>query len=521
VMEELFNKVLQVNDLLVRITDDIDPYFLFNLAISEEDFQSLKVQQGLLIDFASFPQKFIDLLNLCISEQTSDSPRFLLHLSCQSPVLEGPANFSVIETNAFKHLNHLSLRLSQASDKEVKDYLAVCLSSLKAEKHALEMKLKTTEDDLTRQLNYAQQTLSEKTKELDKLRSEWTTQTSSLSSLHSQELQLERDKALELQSRFQQQTEQLRQELETAHKKSSHQLNSRLTELEECQHLKQQVLSLRRENSTLDAEVHEKDRLVSQMQMRVAVLEQEVKDKDQLMNRTKEVLEATQQQKESVEGNAESKELQIRKLEATVKSLSEELIKANGIIKKLQGEVRTLVGKIKVKNTVTVSQEKILQETSEKLQSVEKDLQSAQQQLNTKEEQILKLNEQLEATVQKLNETKEVLKTNENVINWLNKQLNEKQLSRKARGLESLENPAVSTTTECKVILCSSGLCFLFVLSGDSAGLDSKYFEKRDDCISIYGLSSNPRQRGKSAQLLKISIYHILISVRQVFHFMA
>uniref|UniRef100_A0A3Q0SYP6 SAS-6 centriolar assembly protein n=1 Tax=Amphilophus citrinellus TaxID=61819 RepID=A0A3Q0SYP6_AMPCI len=447
-------------DLLVRITDDIDPYFLFNLAISEEDFQSLKVQQGLLIDFASFPQKFIDLLNLCYSEQESDSPRFLLHLSCQSPVLEGPANFSVIETNAFKHLNHLSLRLSQASDKEVKNYLAVCLSSLKVGSFIFIILC----------------TLSEKTKELDKLRSEWTNQTSSLSSLHSQELQLERAKSMELRSTFQQQREQLRQELENAHKKSSQQLNSRLTELEascreltekkyknesvirdlkiklagadeECQHLKQQVLSLRRENSTLDTEVHEKDRSVSQLQMRVAVLEQEIKDKDQLMLRTKEVLEATQQQKESVEENAESKELQIRKLEATVKSLSEELIKANGIIKKLQGEVRGLVGKIKVKNTVTVSQEKVLQETSEKLQCVEKDLQSAQQQLITKDEQVSKLKEQLETTVQKLNETKEVLKTNENVISWLNKQLNEKQLSRKAQCLESLENPDVLTTT--------------------------------------------------------------------------
>lgn len=36
----------------------------------------------------------------------------------------------------------------------------------------------------------------------------------------------------QLQTRLQQQTEQLRQELESAHKKSSHQLNSRLTELE-------------------------------------------------------------------------------------------------------------------------------------------------------------------------------------------------------------------------------------------------------------------------------------------------
>lgn len=59
------------------------------------------------------------------------SHRFLLHISCQSPVLDGPVIFSVVETNAFKHLNHLSLRLVQGSDKEIKEYLAQCLSSLK------------------------------------------------------------------------------------------------------------------------------------------------------------------------------------------------------------------------------------------------------------------------------------------------------------------------------------------------------------------------------------------------------
>ncbi|XP_059197512.1 spindle assembly abnormal protein 6 homolog [Centropristis striata] len=561
-MEELFSKAVQVTvrcrdceerkanicvtielqlttspvhkrDLLVRLTDDKDPYFLFNLSISEEDFQSLKVQQGLLIDFASFPQKFIDLLNLCYSEQESDNPRFLLHLSSQSPVLEGPAIFSVVETNAFKHLNHLSLRLVQSSDKELKGHLATCLNSLKAEKQALETKLKKTEEDLNRKLTYTQQTLSEKTKELDKLRSEWTSHSSSQSSLHSQELQSEREKAAELQSRLQQQTEQLRQELESSHQKSSQQLHSRLTELEascreltekkyknesvirdlkiklvgaeeEFQRSKQQVLSLRRENSTLDTEVHDKERLVSQLQMRAAVLEQEVKDKDQLMRRTKEVLEATQQQKDSVEENAESKEVQNKKLESTVKSLSEELIKANGIIKKLQGEVRGLVGKIKVKNTVTVSQEKVLQDTTEKLQSVEKDLHTAQQQLVTKEEQVSKLKEQLETTVQKLNESREVLKTNENVINWLNKQLNEKEVSRKPQSAEALDTPSVLSLT--------GGLRAQFypqtvkpygspaeqqsvnpavTHTGDSAGLDSKYFERRDNSIPIYGLSSH------------------------------
>lgn len=61
--------------------------------------------------------------------------------------------------------------------------------------------------------------------------------------------------------------------------------------------MKQQVLSLRRENGTLDTELHEKERLVNQLQMKVAVLEQEVNDKEQLMRRTREVLEAAQQQK--------------------------------------------------------------------------------------------------------------------------------------------------------------------------------------------------------------------------------
>lgn len=67
--------------------------------------------------------------------------------------------------------------------------------------------------------------------------------------------------------------------------------------VQEGQRLKQQVLSLRRENGTLDTELHDKERLLSQLQMKLAVVEQELKDKEQLMRRTREVLEAAQQQK--------------------------------------------------------------------------------------------------------------------------------------------------------------------------------------------------------------------------------
>ncbi|CAB1324592.1 unnamed protein product, partial [Coregonus sp. 'balchen'] len=397
-------------DLLVRLTDDTDSYFLYNLAISEEDFQSLKVQQGLLVDFASFPQKFIDLLNQCISDQDEEYPRsWICDMSVSAPVVisiipvldHSPAHLNVVETNAFKHLTHLSLKLLHGTEIEIKKYLAICLSCVKR---------RAENWTSCGQSGPAKQPVC----------------------LHSQDLTGEREKALE--------NEQLRRELEGAHMKSTQQLQSRLAELEasnmdltekryktestirdlkaklvgleeEFQRVKQQALSLLRENGALDTECNDRERQVNQLQTRVAVLEQEIKDKDQLVLRTKEVLEATQQQK------------------------------ANGIIKKLQGDLRGLVGKIKVKNTVTVSQEKVLQETQERLHKVQRDLQDTQQQLKHRDEEVSKLKEQLEATVKKLDESREVLKTNENVIIWLNKQLNENQLSRKPETLGTLTTP--------------------------------------------------------------------------------
>uniref|UniRef100_A0A672J3C8 Spindle assembly abnormal protein 6 homolog n=1 Tax=Salarias fasciatus TaxID=181472 RepID=A0A672J3C8_SALFA len=493
VMETLFNRLLEVvvrcrdcedryerascfklplhlySDLVLKLTDDKDPYFLFSLSVSEEDFQSLKVQQGLLVDFSAFPQKFIDLLELCSSEQCSDAPRFVLHLTCQSP--EGPAHFSVVETNAFKHLNHLSLRLAPGSDRDVRDHLAACLSAVKAEKQALDVKLKKTEEDLSRQLSYAQQTLCERSKELEKLRSDWTHQTSSLSSRHAEELQSEREKSAELQ----QQAERLREELQSRLAqleescrdltRDKYQQEAALRDLQtklqhadqESQRWKQQCQAARRENGQLDSELQQQQSLVVRLQTRVAVLEQESRDQQQLMKRTHDVLEATQQQKESMKENVDSKAAQTRKLEATVKSLSEELLKANGIIQKLQAEVRALLGKVKLKNTVTVSQEKRLQDTSQKLQRAEQQLHDLEQQLADRDLQVEKLKEQLDGTVQKLNESRDVLKTNEN------------------------GNP-------------EGRLC------GHSGGLDPKYFERRDDSIPVYGLSSNLLHKGASHQ---------------------
>ncbi len=46
-------------------------YFIGSLSVHR-----LKVQQGLLVDFSLFPTKLIDLLEQCIAEAVSESPRW-------------------------------------------------------------------------------------------------------------------------------------------------------------------------------------------------------------------------------------------------------------------------------------------------------------------------------------------------------------------------------------------------------------------------------------------------------------
>ncbi|XP_037105301.1 spindle assembly abnormal protein 6 homolog isoform X2 [Syngnathus acus] len=454
----------------------------------------------------------VQLLRQCQSEQNCSHPRFQLLFSCDSPSLDGPAQLSVMETNSFKHSNQLSLRLTQGSDKHVKDYLATCLASVKAEKEALELKLKKTEDDLTRRLNDAEQTLSE----MERMRLEWTLEKNSLCSHHADELRREQEKAADLQERQQQQTQKHCQELERAHQRDSQQMQSRLVQLEtscgelsdrdyqnqaalrdlkaklaaaeeECQHFQQQVASMRRQRDSAETALHANERLGQQLQTRVGTLEQEAKDHEQNASRTQEALKAAQQQKETLEEDARSKEAKLRKLDAQVEILSADVKKANEIIKKLMCELQVQQSKNKDKNVALVEQKKVLRDTSTQLERAQEEVRDAHQQLQHKDRQVASLKEQLESSMKKLAESKELLRSNENVIGWINKHLNEKRLS------EMLTEPPQSTPPTAAMTSAAHfyphvskspampDVVYKPAASPSVGGLDAKYFKRRDD----------------------------------------
>ena len=51
--------------LIMDLTDESDPLFLYQMACSEQDFHQLKAEQQLQVDFQAFPNNFVELLNFC------------------------------------------------------------------------------------------------------------------------------------------------------------------------------------------------------------------------------------------------------------------------------------------------------------------------------------------------------------------------------------------------------------------------------------------------------------------------
>lgn len=130
----------------LQLTMEDDPLFLFCLQVDEEDFHTLKAEQTLLVDFVQFPSKVVELLQSCIHQQREAHPKFIAQL------LQNDVNanwtFSIIETNTFKHINHISLKFTPGNDFTTKTHLANVVKDLKEERARTNTNLQGTKFDL-------------------------------------------------------------------------------------------------------------------------------------------------------------------------------------------------------------------------------------------------------------------------------------------------------------------------------------------------------------------------------------
>ncbi|CAG2054482.1 unnamed protein product [Timema podura] len=230
----------------------------------------------------------------------------------------------------------------------------------------------------------------------------------------------------------------------------------------ELNQIQRECASLRKQNVKLDTDYHEKEKIVNNLNTRTAVLEQlvyhlvwlienrellteltlaiysiptdfqaqqkmEVKDKVILLNKQQELLRSANQQKAHLEESLAEKDRSLQRKQVSLRSLSDELVKANEILTKLQAELTSTNSKLKLRTSIALEQEHLLDTKQKELYMLQVQCNEQTERIKHLEAQEKQLSEALQDANTKLQDKDKLLKNNDNVINWLNRRLNESQ----------------------------------------------------------------------------------------------
>ncbi|KAL5246600.1 hypothetical protein ACHWQZ_G018719 [Mnemiopsis leidyi] len=426
----------QRKDLNIRVTNPENAFMLYTLKLNEDDYHNLKTQQGLLIDFPSFPSKFVELLRAC----ECGNDKFQLHLIVQ----QSTAVLQVVEVNPFKHLVHLSLSLSTATDSVIKQYLSDCLKGLQKKHKDLQQKYETETSQYADKIGRLEDSLIQLKSQLQG--SEQTTELKlgEQSTMYKEQLQKEREANSNFQKELQHRADVAEKQLENKIKdlenknkklfdeKCRYELQNReliakvkLYE-EERQADKGEVKRLKVERNEMEKEKQNDVKELHSVKTQLAVARQELKDNQLTISSLQEQLSVSSAQKSKLENQIDTQHYQCVKLENTVRSVGEEVVKGNEIISKMQNELKNYRSKLKIKHMQTVQQEKTIQEKDEECRKQKQKISSLETELTDKQN----ITEKLDACKQdmelRIEEYEKTLKSNENVIAWLNKQINDK-----------------------------------------------------------------------------------------------
>ncbi|CAG0886382.1 unnamed protein product [Cyprideis torosa] len=458
-----------LQELLVQVTDEGDPCFYLSVVITEDDFQTLKSQQGLLVDFHAFPQKFIDLLNLCRQEQEQPNPKsvdtrhrlvsqkreYILNLVSGSS--SAAITLEVVETNPFKHLCHLALILVPGNDAQVKSYLADCVKLLKMERDSLSRRLSQSETSLRDELAHARSQSASRGEELQRLRQELASSRADLMERHAQQhrrlalfsyVQPASYTNYKMRAEMTTRYEEDRREWEAKLSRLSHQMESRVAgldaqnrDLAEKKHTaeasirellsrlstlesslksaEKELQEARSARGSSDATRKEMEKEIVELRAKLMGLELSEKEKTNLTRRQADHLHTAQETRRRLEEQLQEKQSTLVRRENSIKQMTEELTKANQIIHKLQGEVRSFHTKVSAK------QEAVIREKEEAIERLKRDLEEVRGQVALRGGEKVRLEEEVAQMKTRLEDLQKTIRTNENVIAYLNKQLNE------------------------------------------------------------------------------------------------
>jgi len=285
---------------------------LYLLDVGEQDFHLLKRDQSLLVEFNVFPTKLIELVELCFAGESSQAQTqaqaqqqdaaATTQQSSYMPKLDVSTGvLSVVETNMFKQLTHISLQLRPGNDAAIKNYLASRLSlSLSTNRRlAEELSVKSSA------LSIVEVEKSEVVAELQEIRSHKDVEEKTIRSQHTQEVS-------QLQITMLANMEQMREKYEAQLESARNNIDS----LQAAAKVKaEEVLKL-----TTDLQ-HEKGHLEFRERELMRLLESADNDRDRIAQECKEIAA----QKRAVDEQRGNLERDLARATARIEALTQQV----------------------------------------------------------------------------------------------------------------------------------------------------------------------------------------------------
>ncbi|XP_075977722.1 uncharacterized protein LOC142977616 isoform X2 [Anticarsia gemmatalis] len=457
------DKVFETDTLKISLSDDEDPAFLCVLIITRTDYEDLKKQQGLLVDFDNFPSQLVRLLQQCASNN------MFLIMQQKNPM---QYYFEVVEHNEFKRLVHLSLKTGPATDAEIKQHMSETIIHLKKTLSSIKSSANSTEAILNDKCMNLERKIHDYTHNIARMEEE----KNKLEKEYKESLRQERDKMMQEKQMWQQNAElnmksQLASYQDNLNKKDkqideinslckqlrdniSH-LENQLSEKSQCLNMLEkevqkthiEVATLKAKTASLERDCMEKDKLYNQANSKCVYLEKTVKDNGDLIRELNSTIHLLKKEKQSLEERLALSESLVNKNNDAVHSTSEQLLKANQIISKQNADLIEMKEKLLCRTAIALEQEKVIERNTKEMEELKLQICDTNLSMEKLQKEFDDLRGKYEINEKALKERDETIKNNNMVIQWLHKKMDHLEPPDTYKPKEKLGIPAATSST--------------------------------------------------------------------------
>jgi len=374
-------------------------------------------------------------------------------LACLDCGSGGESTFSIIESNQFRELTYISLKLRHGTDETVKKHLAGKLRLYRTESADLAERLRSSEEVVS-QLRRQVEELTTRARVVGEER---THLEQSMSTSHQRELAEVRQEharaIVELQQAANQERSRIEADLSqaltkmTARAENAERLNDELQQQQlsltssgksyrerleasdaQVQETRQEIKILREQQKQLELLKYQHEREIGERDVQLSSLKEQLLNKEQLVTNQASQIEQASSQRKNVEDSLTTYKQQVSSLEEKFGLSAQEIAKGNQIIQKLRTDIKNLKAKLRLKTEALTQQEKSVLDLERAEETGRHMVEEKGQELLRGKEREERQRQDIEDLRKKLAEAHEVLKSNHDVIEYLNRQLTERDL---------------------------------------------------------------------------------------------